>query len=324
MDWTADASAAIKIRSDRHDSNDDDLAAGIGNALTKDGQSQPTADIGMNGKKLINLGDPVNPTDAASKKYVDAIRSFATNLDLSGADANGRINFTSATGANGITWTGADLSWLARLATVGPPATQNRLVLNTKPDGSGTDVIQMREDGSGVFSASVRAKAVFSVQADTGNVHLYFLGPADVTRGILYTNAAANGAMVLNTTAYGNYTFASTLTLPGGSYHDSNGNIVGTIWSNWGYSDAYNAISARIESRAQAWANQVGNSCAQNSRVNSEIAFRRSGVTTKWENSSWLLTGVKGDSAGGDAIYYARQFQVYYPAQGWVTGANFT
>lgn len=152
--WQGDATANIKIKSDRHDQHDNDLASGLSNALCKDGQSSPTADIPMNGKKIVNLGAPVNPNDAATKDYADTAKPSSTGLVISGADALGRLTFSSPTGANGLAWTGADLSWLAKLATAeiaGPPivpATKNRLVLNDKADGTGTDVIECREDGS--------------------------------------------------------------------------------------------------------------------------------------------------------------------------------
>ena len=67
MNWVSDAAAGIKIVATRHDSEDDNLAAGLSNTLTKDGQSQPTANIPMNGKRLTNLGAPTAATDAATK-----------------------------------------------------------------------------------------------------------------------------------------------------------------------------------------------------------------------------------------------------------------
>lgn len=98
MDWTNDAAANIKIRADRHDQNDDDIASGLSNTITKDGQSQPTANIPMNGKKLINLGAPTNPTDAASKTYVDTADALA--MPKAGGTFTGKVTlFTSTTGA---------------------------------------------------------------------------------------------------------------------------------------------------------------------------------------------------------------------------------
>jgi len=119
MDWTNDAAAAIKIRADRHDQNDDDIAAGLSNTITKDGQTQPTANIPMNGKKLINLGAPTNPTDAASKTYVDtadalkaplASPTFTGKVTLpTGVAGTPPVNFPNATAApttpaNGDIW----------------------------------------------------------------------------------------------------------------------------------------------------------------------------------------------------------------------------
>src|SRR5688572_32144981 len=72
MNWIADATAGIKIKSDRHDQEDDNFASGLSNTLTKDGQSQPTANIPMNGKRIVNMAAPVNPTDALTKGYADA------------------------------------------------------------------------------------------------------------------------------------------------------------------------------------------------------------------------------------------------------------
>src|SRR5262245_10573486 len=92
--WVADATAAIKIKADLHDSEDDNFASGLSQCLTKDGQTQPTANIPMNGKKLINLAEPTAAADAATKNYVDGIKNFSTGIVITGADANGRVTFS--------------------------------------------------------------------------------------------------------------------------------------------------------------------------------------------------------------------------------------
>ncbi len=143
--WKSDAAAGIRIRSDYHDDNDDDIAGGLSNVITKNGSTQPTANIPLNQKKITNLGEPSEPTDAATKNYVDSLKTFTTGMTISGADLNGRINFTATTGVNGLTWTGADFAWLAR------PAVANqslpRLVLNDSVAGTGTDVFQINDRG---------------------------------------------------------------------------------------------------------------------------------------------------------------------------------
>lgn len=336
--WQGDATAGIKIKSDRHDQHDNDLAAGLSNAICKDGQSSPTADIPFNNHRLMQVADPTQPTDAATKKYVDAIKTFSTNLDLSGADANGRINFTSPTGAQGIAWTGADLSWIARLASAAgpgtppvPPATINRLVLNDKPDGTGTDVVEMRENGTALFTGAltsggaIRAKTIIQAQADTGNVHFQLLGPADVQRGIIYSPAASVGHLIF-TTAAGHTFYMTTAgdfqspgnvyTGAGAAYLQTNGNVSGGIWDNWGAHDAYSAINARIEARAIAWAND---------RVAS-LQYRKVSEGSSGLNADWrapggaVVTGYVRDSGNtGQVRYmYYKYLQVYDPVRGWV------
>ena len=136
--WQADATAHVKIKSDRHDTQDDDFAVALSNVVCKDGQSSPVNDLPMNGHKLTGLSQPVAPNDSATKAYVDNVKTFALGMTISGADANGQLNFSATTGANGLTFTGADLSWLARLATAAgpgtppnPPATLNRPVASS-------------------------------------------------------------------------------------------------------------------------------------------------------------------------------------------------
>jgi len=71
MNWVNDATAGIKIRSDRHDTEDNNFASGLSNTITKDGQTQPTGNLPMNGKRHTNAGNPVDPQDYATKNYVD-------------------------------------------------------------------------------------------------------------------------------------------------------------------------------------------------------------------------------------------------------------
>jgi len=66
MNWVSDAVAGIKIRADRHDLEDDNFAGGLSNVICRDGQSVITANIPMNGKRIINLGNPVADQDAVT------------------------------------------------------------------------------------------------------------------------------------------------------------------------------------------------------------------------------------------------------------------
>jgi hypothetical protein len=89
MDWVSDAQAGIKIRADRHMTQDKDFAAALSNVICKDGQTTPTADIKLGGHRLINIGDPINPQDAVSLHYLTT-----SPFTVLGNNAVGRITFS--------------------------------------------------------------------------------------------------------------------------------------------------------------------------------------------------------------------------------------
>ena len=168
MDWTNDAAAAIKIRADRHDQNDDDLAAGLSNAICRDGQSQVTQDIPFNGKKITSLAAPTNPTDAATKAYADSIRNFSSGTTLTGTSTGSSPNFVSTAF---IGFTEADMAIVGRKDDTGPdPDVIKRIAFNDKVDGTGNDLFVINEDGSVTSRAADGTQKKFTpVTAQTRN-----------------------------------------------------------------------------------------------------------------------------------------------------------
>lgn len=55
--WVNDAAANIRIRADRHDSEDDNFALGLSQCITKDGQTTITADLPMASFRHTNVGE---------------------------------------------------------------------------------------------------------------------------------------------------------------------------------------------------------------------------------------------------------------------------
>ncbi len=54
--WTQDKNGNFKITAARHDAHDEDLADGIRNCLTKNGENAATADLDFGGFKAVNYG----------------------------------------------------------------------------------------------------------------------------------------------------------------------------------------------------------------------------------------------------------------------------
>lgn len=76
--WQLDEAASVDILSTLHDSHDQDLANGLTNCITKDGQSTPTANIPFGGFRLTNTGAATARTDAARASQVqDGSYSYA-------------------------------------------------------------------------------------------------------------------------------------------------------------------------------------------------------------------------------------------------------
>lgn len=353
MNWASDAAAGIKIKSDRHDTQDDDFANGLSNTITKDGQSSPTNNIPMNDHRIINLADPVDDQDAVTKRYADSARPSSTGLEISGADANGMLKFSSMTGANGLSWAGADMAWIARLAEAekpGPPvvpAKLARLCLNDKPDGTGTDVVEIRDDGSAFFLKDISISGKFDavgngnfgplltvkgasaglvVVPTSSNGYLKFAAADGVAqRMIIYTDGGTQGDGIVTV---GEGAAAKTWRYMtngyfnvNGAIYQSNGDINGSVWAGWGSASAITAISARIESRAQAWAINYMNSCVTATRMAGYIEANVSQGTGATYGGYVITYAFKYDS---DSYRFGfRQPQVHIPAQGWVTAFVF-
>lgn len=109
MNWVADATAGIKIKADRHDLEDNNLADGLSNCITKDGQTSIAANIPFNGKKITNLGEPTDPTDAAQKKQVDDLKTYTDTYNRRVLVQNIQVTTPSLTvpaGATGVEFEG--------------------------------------------------------------------------------------------------------------------------------------------------------------------------------------------------------------------------
>lgn len=134
--WIVDAANGVDISSTRTDAEMNGFAAGLTNCITRDGQSPPSADLPMGGKKLTNLGNAASDTDALNRITADG-RYAQTSIVItfnnagsgaaSGATYNGTAPVTISYNSIGAaplaspTFTGTPA---APTATVGTNSTQ--------------------------------------------------------------------------------------------------------------------------------------------------------------------------------------------------------
>src|SRR5438874_4476143 len=105
--WTVDAANGVKIRADRMDAETNGIATGLSDCMTRDGQSPPTANIPMGGKKLTGLANGTAATDGINYGQltgaIAALKGFIFGLTLSTVGAS--ATFSVAAG-NSIDSTG--------------------------------------------------------------------------------------------------------------------------------------------------------------------------------------------------------------------------
>lgn len=89
--WVNDAANNLDVDATRTDTDSNDIADGLSNCITRDGQSPAVADIPLGGFKLTGVGNGSAPGDAVN--YGQAF----TNPTFVGFTATGTVNLTGAT-----------------------------------------------------------------------------------------------------------------------------------------------------------------------------------------------------------------------------------
>lgn len=123
--FVVDAANNINISSSRMDAELNGIAAGLSDCITRDGQSPPSADLPMGGKKLTNLGNATTSTDALNMATGDAryILANVTSLSLSGS-------ITAGTSLNSATLAVSGNGTVGGTLTVGSLMTGNAFQAN--------------------------------------------------------------------------------------------------------------------------------------------------------------------------------------------------
>lgn len=107
--WVVQAGLGQKIRSDQMDQDSNDIATGLSNCITKDGQQTITANIPFNSHKITGLGNGTALQDAATITQVQSGSSQSATTVGGTADVI-TLTMTPVTTAYA---TGEIISWIA-------------------------------------------------------------------------------------------------------------------------------------------------------------------------------------------------------------------
>jgi hypothetical protein len=252
--WKGDAADGTPIKSDLHDINDNDIADALSQCINKNGYTTIAGAIPFNNQKITNLGTPTDPGDAVNKDYADNPDPWPTSRSISGADAEGRLNFTNVSGANGITWSNIGAAWLAK-KNADTDEQRDRVVLNTSAAGTGADVIAIDKiDGNLVFPTEFEVDTNLYLSPDG----VTYRTPVAGTGGILRKTATALTMLansVATTLAKGVATLETWFTA---AY--VGGNV--TVNLNKKASGGYAYVGGQMGGK-QRWVAHFGNSTAE-------------------------------------------------------------
>lgn len=82
--FSADASANIKILASRMDAEIDDVASAFTRVWTRDGQNTPTQDLSMGGRKFVNVGAPTSVGNFMRvREFIESIPIFMQDAESS-------------------------------------------------------------------------------------------------------------------------------------------------------------------------------------------------------------------------------------------------
>jgi len=194
--WQEADAASVPIRSDDHDTHDQDLANMIGECLKRDGGNQATGNIHLGGHRIVNVGAATSLTDAAT---LGQVQGGAASW---GGTAGGTGNALT------LTLTPAPTAYAAGMSVRFLPAAVNTTAATININGLGVKNIYRGTAPIGAFD--LKAGHIYTLIYDGTQFQLF--GPPNMT-GIMGDTAldvAPAGAVLCSGRTIGNASSGAT------------------------------------------------------------------------------------------------------------------
>lgn len=99
--FSADASAGIKILAARMDAEIDDVASAFTRVWTRDGQNVPTTDLPMGGRKFVNVGAPTSVNNfMRAREFIENVPIFMQDAESSADRVSVSAQYFTSVSAN--------------------------------------------------------------------------------------------------------------------------------------------------------------------------------------------------------------------------------
>lgn len=298
--WVTDAGNGIDVRSDRMDTDTNDIANALSNCVTRDGQSPPTADLPMGGHKLTGMGNGSSATDSV------AYGQLATVITAAGPASLCDFRLTGTSGSAVPT---ADQTTIGTLYCT--PYKGNAISLY---------------DGSGTWNKRVSAEFSIAVPAVASTVHDVFCydnGGTPTLEVLAWTNDTTRAtALVLQDGVY--VKSGSTTRRYLGTFRTNGSNkIVDSLDTRWLF-NYYNRVRRpmrRMESTSPSWTYTTATWRQANGAVANQLDFV---VGVDEEGMSAQVIAVAANSTTGTnfAVGIGLDATTFPSASGGIGGAT--
>lgn len=192
QNFSADASANIKILASRVDSEFDDMASAFSNVLTRDGQNAPTANLPMGGFRHVNVGAPTS-----ARNYI-RVQDIINNIPIYMVDSEASADRISVSALYFTT---------ASAATA--PSDGVKVIIKAGSDKSSAVAIRLNTGDGNPHSANViltNSSAIYSGAIRSGGIYEFVYSSSDTAWQILnpqvdYATSAYPGVVLFATDA---------------------------------------------------------------------------------------------------------------------------
>lgn len=183
--WVTDAANGIFVSSSRTDTDTNDIAAGLSNCITKDGQTTVTANIPMAGFKITGLGLGASSTDAARVDNANVLNmcefrlTLTTGVPVTTSDVNaaGTVYWTPYKGNRVALYDGT--SWHMRTSTelsIAVPAVATKLYDVFVYDNAGVPTLELSNAWTNDTTRSTALTLQDGVLVKTGALTRRYVG----------------------------------------------------------------------------------------------------------------------------------------------------
>ena len=175
--WKNSKAGGRKIRTDDHDHHDEDIAQGLENCVTRDGQNSPSANLPMNDKRHTNVANAANDDEYSAWGQTKT----RISTDVSAAETRITAAFAPSVGSLDD---GASIAWdvddnPAATVTLGG----NRTLANpTNAEAGGVYILAVQQDGTGsrtlaygnAYDFGEEGEPALSAAASTTDILIFF------------------------------------------------------------------------------------------------------------------------------------------------------